>query len=410
MPRTTAAPVLAVLALLAVLAAGLAGGGAVADEPRATAAGPAAVTAQTNTTNYLSPSAVTRQTTLRGDVDVAGAVAVGADRLHGRHADLAFDSRYAAAADEQERVAVVRSAADRTERRLATLDARQAALYRAFGNGSLSREAFVRKLTRLTAEAARERSYLQHVRETVANDFETRLPLGLDTRTVNLRSDLLVLPTPVADRLTAAVTGTGDPVTVYAQGSATGLVLSTVADGQYLRQATLRDAYAPGQPDQFEAADRQPIAAAFQRASDLYPWVFANAIGGPSIRGLGDTDAYLVEATHPHGEIDTYLHGGSADVFHELHRQPPDALPVTRDVTNATGDLRVTVNATVATGPMRVDVAGPDGDPVDATVAVDATDASVRTGEDGEAWLVQPAGTFTVSAATDDARVNVTLR
>jgi hypothetical protein len=141
--------------------------------------------------------------------------------------------------------------------------------------------------------------------------------------------------------------------------------------------------------------------------------VFENAIGGPSIRGLGDTASYLVEANHPQGELSTYIHGGSTDVYHEIQRQRPEALPVSGTAANETANLAVTVNTTTATGPMHVAVVRPTTEtPADAVLAVDTPGFPdrIETGADGEAWLIQPEKPFTLSAAAGGDRVNVTVR
>jgi hypothetical protein len=137
--------------------------------------------------------------------------------------------------------------------------------------------------------------------------------------------------------------------------------------------------------------------------------VFENAIGSPSLSGFGDSSVYLVEASHPQGDLRAYLDGATRDVFHETQANAPEAVPVALTRTASTDRLRLQVNATHATGPMWVTVTrpgGPNATAVDATVRVNGQRVGT-TGADGRLLTLQPAGSFRVNATAGTA--NVTL-
>lgn len=387
----------------ALLAAGAAGSVVAFDaSPSITDGGQSAeIVPVANTTNYLSAAGEPDRTGyVESNVDVGTAAAIGAERLHGRHETMTFERAFRAGGSD-ERIGLVRDRLDRTAAELDRLDGRQATVFEAHANGSLSDDAFVRRLTRLEARATQSRELLGQIRSS-ANDAQTALPTALDTRLASMQARPIVVSRPVDEQVTDAVTGATDEAVVYASGTGDSLVLATVENGEFFRQATLRDEYAPERANQFEEADEQPITLAFQRAAELYPWVFENAIGNQRISGFGDSGIYLVDASHPHGELRSYIHGGTTNVFQEEHRLEPSAVPAQLTASNATEALELSVRAASETGPMRVTVQRPTtGVPVDTQVAIGG-DPIGRTGSDGRLWTTRPDGSLRVNATTGD--------
>ena len=399
---------LALVGLLAVgfLAAG-AGAGAVAPPDRAAldpAEGAGAVVTLTDTPNQATPGGVTRRTYAQADLDVASAVSVGAARIGGRHAELTLGERLERADRGSGQLGVVTDTLSGIESRLDRLDDRQHRLLTAYGEDEVSTRTFLRRLGMVRVAAAQERALLDRVSERTTGSTSLSLPVETQTRVARLRGALVALPTPVVDRIVDGTTGVDDPGTVYLQAASDGLVAATVDDGTYLRQATLRADHSPGEPNQFTG-----ITRAYDRAGELYPWVFENAIGSPSLSGFGDSSVYLVEASHPQGDLRAYLDGATRNVFHETQANAPEAIPVSLTRTASGDDLRLRVNATHPTGPMWVTVTRPGGanaTAVDATVRIDGQRVGT-TGSDGRLLTLQPAGSFRVNATAGPA--NVTL-
>jgi hypothetical protein len=399
------------LALVGLLAVGLlaagAGAGAVAPPDRAAldpAEGAGAVVTLTDTPNQATPGGVTRRTYAQADLDVASAVSVGAARIGGRHAELTLDERLERAGPGPGQLGVVTDTLTGIEDRLDRLDDRQRQLLTAYGEDEVSTRTFLRRLGMVRVAAAQERALLDHVSERTAGSTSLSLPVETQTRVARLRGTLVALPTPVVDQVVDGTTGVDDPGTVYLQAASDGLVAATVDDGTYLRQATLRADRSPGEPNQFTS-----ITRAYDRAGELYPWVFENAIGSPSLSGFGDSSVYLVEASHPQGDLRAYLDGATRNVFHETQANAPEAMPVSLTRTASGDDLRLRVNATHPTGPMWVTVTRPGGanaTAVDATVRIDGQRVGT-TGSDGRLLTLQPAGSFRVNATAGPA--NVTL-
>lgn len=406
MRRKSALVALALLAALAVVA-GTAGAVAPDADDRTVGDGFREMSGVENTTNYLSPEATDRTAYVRGDVDVAAAASTSAQRLQADHERRVFDIRFDAAS-ETDRVDLVEETADNIEARLARLDASHAALLAAYSNGTLSAETTMRRLVVLSVEAEATRDRLEYVSERADDDIDASVPVSLETRLTDLQTALVTLPNPVGDRVEAGLAGERDPTVVYAGGDPDGLVLATVDDDDFVRTATVRGDYAPDQPDQFEMAEGRDVILALQRGGELYPWAYENDIGGPQIRGFGNTGIYLIRVNYPHGVLQTYISGGTTNAFHEIQTQNPDGVPVSDTPVQVTDSLNVTVETTTGSGPMRISLIQPStGAPLDGTVRVDG-DVVGRTGEDGTLWTVQPVGQFRVNASTGANTVEVT--
>jgi len=398
------------LTLVGVLVVGLVlagvGAGAVAS-PNPTVNQPngtGAVVTFTDTPNQATPAGVTQRTYARVDVDAASAVSVGATRIGGRHAELTLDERLQRVNTSSGRLGVATATLAGIERRLERLDDSQGRLLTAYSDEEVSTRTFLRRLGTVRVAAAQERALLDRLSERAGELTRLSLPVETQTRLARLRGTLVALPNPVVDRVVDGTTGVDAPQTVYLRAAGDGFVAATTDDGTYLRQATLRADRSPGEPNQFAG-----ITLAYDRASELYPWVFENAIGSPSLSGFGDSPVYLVEASHPQGELRAYLDGATRNVFHETQTNAPEALPVALTRTASTDSLRLQVNTTHQTGAMWVTVTRPDGPnatAVDATVRVDGQRVGT-TGDDGRLLTLQPAGSFRVNATTGSANVSL---
>jgi len=369
----------------------------------------ASLVALDNTTNLATPENVSRREFGAANVDVAGAVGIGATRLHGRHDSLTFVERLDGAADRSAQLDLVRETIASVEDRTSALDDRQARLFRTYSNGSISTETFLRRLARLDAAATQQSALVGQIGTQAAATPGLSLPVAVEKDLANLRARLVLLPSPITDRPAAGLAGTAETRTVYIEGADEGLVLATVNE-TYIREATVRSNWAPDRTDQFASDDGPRITAAYRFAGTLYPWLFANAIGDPSIRGFGDTTVYLIEGNHPQGEIWTYLDGATQSVFRERQTKRLGAVPVTGTVTSTADDLAIRVETTQDTGPMRVTITRPGTDtPVDAEIAVDGHRVG-RTGEDGQLWTIEPTGVARVNATTVEGDVTVVVQ
>jgi len=398
LPRT-ALPLVALC-----LAAALGVGAVVAAGPAGESGGgqPAVVTVS-NTSGYLQPAGASaeRRAYVHTDVEVGVAVADDVAELRATHERLTLANELEAAPDRTARLDALRDRVATIEARAEAIHAEQRAAREAYLDGSLSRGALLQRLARLDARA----DAAERVRSTV----EERLASSSAgagsalTEAQNLEVALETVGGPATRRVRQRFIGNRSSGATYLSvvGSH-GLVVATVADDRLYRDAVDATERDPDGPSQFAGAGEPEISVALQRAASLYPWAFEFGSAAQPLRGYGDTAVYRITAEHPHGRVSVYLDGATTNAFREIQQKRLEAVPVVEQ-RRATGDgLAIRLNATHETGPLGVTVTREaTGRPVDASLVVDGVVVG-STGADGHLWTIQPRGTATVSARTDD--------
>lgn len=391
----------------AVLLAGVATAapGAVDGEP------PADVVSHGNSTATLQPApdSASGQTYLSPDVDVG--VAVGGDvaALRARHESLAFAGGLAADENRTERLGTIRERINLIRDRVSAVQTAHREARGAYLDGSLSRAGLARKLAILDARAAA----LESLRTTVERRTASLNPQPRSTLTSaqNLEATLETLRGPAIRRLRDHFVGNDSTDVVYVSvAGPQGLVLATVEDDTFYRDAVDESQRNPDGEDSFSQTGEPEISVALRRAAALYPWAFENGNAAAPLRGYGNTAVYRITVQHTQGRLSTYLDGATSNVFREIQQLRVGAVtPTSERVTTAEG-LRLTINRTYDTGPMEVRVAqNGTGIPLDAAITVDGVVVG-RTGEDGRLWTVQPVGQIPVTARTpEDTIVETTL-
>lgn len=357
-----------------------------------------------NSTNYLSPSAdnTTRQRYETVQVDVAGAIATDANRLHGEHAIDHYDAQIIRGEDS---AIVAKRTADRISAAIDSLERQQATLYQQYSSGEISERTLLRELVRLETTANQYQRLADHAQS------EPSLPTDLKTRYEKIGTRTTLLPTPVSGQLTKTMMGQQGSMPLYIQSSSDALVLGAVVDGIYIRQATVRGQRSEEGEDRFIVDGSSPEEAALQRASILYPWTVQSDLT-PEVTRIDNSTIYLFRSSHAHGEVRSFMDGRTQNVFHEVQFKNPIQVPVSQVTTNTNDDIRLTVESTGATGPMRISlVSGEDIDPGNVTVSIEGQRFGTF-GQSGNLWAVQPVGSFKVTARTpagDSVTVQVTV-
>jgi hypothetical protein len=378
------------------------------------------VTGGENTTAYLAidPSDIESSRFATATIDVGGAAALDRADLRGRHAYFDIIESFTAGGTTADRQVALESAFDRLETHVASLERRERAALAAFNRGDMSPRTYLRELAIIDASAD---ALSDPLAQTYEYTDSMRNPPVPPERIAELKSRLVGLRGPVRDRTAAAMRGESEPLRVFVETSDTGVVLATVSGSefnrQYVREAYLPTARDPDGADGFRTDRGYDLEAARDRASELYPWTFANA--GPTSTGLRTGEPYLYRAgvysisvDHPHGtagqgDLVTYLDGATGQAFREIQFKDVSDVPVTAPRSNLSEGLRVEVNRTHVGGPVSVRVTENTTDaPVAAQVYVDGEPVGT-TGADGLLWTVAPRESFTVTASTGDRNVTV---
>lgn len=378
------------------------------------------ITGGENTTAYLDidPSDVESSRFATATIDVGGAAALDRAELEGRHAYFDIVESFTAAETTADRQAALELAFDRLETHVASLERRERTALAAFNRGDMSPRTYLRELAVIDASAD---ALSDPLAQTYEYTDSMRNPPVPPERIAELKSRLVGLRGPVRDRTAAAMRGESDRLRVFVETSDTGVVLATVSGSefnrQYVREAYLPTARDPDGTDQFRTERGYNLEAARDRASELYPWTFANA--GPTSTGLRTGEPYLYRAgvysisvDHPHGtagqgDLVTYLDGATGQVFREIQFKDVSDVPIASPRSNLSEGLRVEVNRTHVGGPLSVRVTeNATGTPVAARVSLDGEPVGT-TGADGLLWTVAPRESFTVTASAGDRNVTV---
>jgi len=379
------------VALLAVALCGLAGVSVVVGLSGVDSSAPPEMISATNSTNYVVPDRanVTRQEYEQVDLDIASVVAADTERIKGRYDELYYQWIQESRTEEAAMTTISQRIGQRVER----LERRQQRLFDDYSSGELSTGTLVRELARLEIAAQNHRSNIDQFFE----DGTSETPSGLLVETAMLRN-------PVSEQLVDAQSTRQDPVSVNVVSAPDSLVAATVVEDTYYRQATLRAERNPAGTDQFAQGDEGRAQAAGSRAQSLY----SDQVD--TVRGFTGTHLYEFSMNHSQGELVGYLDGSTTNPVHEYQYKRP-VVSVPAETTSSTGEsFRLNVQYTDSTGPMAVTLLGTGSD-VPPTVDVTVDGQYVGTiDQSGQLWTIQPLGSFTVTASTEDGEtVSVTV-
>lgn len=367
----------------------------------APAASQAATAATANTTSAHNGTGTIRVLSLNSngsvaaDIDVvtieAGtATAFGANASTERIRTIALRERIVAANSSDERQKRILDGLNEVEKDLITLHTRQREALATYANGEMTARQLLVELARIRATASALTDRVELMGQLAAETEEFTLD---DNRVFPLLYDLRTFDGPVRSRTVAALRGEREASTrVYVAATTESVVLSTVDDGQYVRESFRGDLR-----ERDGSGINEEVAQNVTARS--YPEVWA-ATGG-SISGQGSGGTFQFDLRYPNGTLTTFVAGSSEQVFIEHHRMDLDGVE-TGEAVSRTLDLTVSVNRTFPGGPLRINVTEPGSDdPVNAVVKVGREGSESpeigTTGPDGVLWTVSPRGEFVVT-------------
>jgi hypothetical protein len=359
------------------------------------------ITPMENGTNYLSPNQPVTEGYERVSPDVSSAASISAQTIHSEH-DSQRQGEQLTTADEDNRRSVANTQLDDAEAKFEVLAQRQQELYEAYSTRELSSREFLRNLATLQVEI----KSLVESYERAARVAE----LGIERLSqFETLKDGLSPEQPALTQITDVLTAEEDSQMVYLQGSNEGVVIATVTDDQFTRQATVLSERNFDGRDQFRLAQNISIgdegwatpigySEALSRLSELYPWTYSRTQADPAnINQL--SRIYSVYTPNPQGELTTYFDGATRNVFHENQAGPVDAYSIQSSVSNRSDEFQITLGLTHDSGPLRVTVADSEQPISDATVQINGTPVG-STDDDGLLWTIQPRTGFEISVTT----------
>lgn len=405
MDRSIAPPVAACVVVVAALAAAplaveapAARAPAPGDATAAVAAGPPSPTDNTTARLAIPPHRIERTEFETVTLGMGSTLGAGVADVRSRHEQLTIRAEFGAADTLQDKRSVIDRTLIRLETRSRELQARERAAIRNYSDGTISGAELVRRLASIDAEARRIQSTVELLD---ALRKQAKAP-WLYGRITNVRVRVETLQGPVRRRAARALAGEASTTRIYVEVANRSLVLSTLVDGRYVREAT----------DWWNRQAQAESALRFEdvdaRGEELYPWAFSES-SATSIEAPAP-DTYRVTVFHPQGQLLAYLDARSADVFREVQTLSIAAMPTVSTLTYSGEGLRVTLRRTYAGGPVRilVEEAATDAS-VNAAVTVDGR-ALGRTGIDGTVMTIEPRPPYRLNVANGGASLNVTVR
>ncbi|MUW13902.1 hypothetical protein GJ633_03940, partial [Halorubrum sp. CBA1125] len=216
-----------------------------------------------------------------------------------------------------------------------------------------------------------------------------------------LQVALQVYEGPVRDLARSTAAADVSATEIYVESTANGVVLSAIADGQYVREVVRTDRW-----------DREggPISndVAIETVTTAYPETAA--LRQPNAFGAGSVQRVTIP--HEFGTLRAFVSGGTEQVFVEHQRIDLSTFPDTETVTESGDGFTVTVDRSYGGGPVTVTVRDEEtGEPVpNVTVTKSVGDAdSVAIGatdDDGVVRTISPVVTYRVTVV-DEPRVVV---
>lgn len=289
----------------------------------------------------------------------------------------------------------------RIENRIISLQAEERKAMAAFSNGTISEREYLRQLGHIDAQAAEIRDAL----DVIQSRSENVPRFTLESEVSALEGQLVTLEGPVRERISRATRGEAVPVRVFVSTTRSGIVLSSIIGSDYVREVVRLDRRNPGQSTRLSNIEAQRVVL------DRYPWAPNHTdSGGIITSGFASTNVYYVSVSHQHGDLVTYVDGGTEQIFREIQHKRlvgENSLPPGPGVNGSSENLTLVVNRTYAGGPLRVQLINATGEPLQGEITVDGEPAG-RTSVNGVLWTLGPTESFSVSATYDGRTVNLT--
>lgn len=329
--------------------------------------------------------------------NLGSSLSFGVDETDAAMETAAVVQRIESADTETERQREILAALSRVERDEVSLNSRQNEAFREHAAGNISNRELLDELVRIAATAREYDERLDELSELADETDGFSSPTRLD----ELQVALQVYEGPVRDQALAAARGETAATDIYVESSDSAVVLATIDDGEYVREAFRTDRWDRGGGEISNDDAINATAAAYPETA---------ALREPDAFGAGSVQRITIP--HEFGTLRTFVSGGTEQVFVEHQRIALDAFPDSEPVTESGDGFNVTVDRSYAGGPVTVTVRDEEADePVaDVTVTKSVGDGDSQsigsTNEDGVARTLSPADTYRITVV-DEPRVVV---
>ena len=210
-------------------------------------------------------------------------------------------------------------------------------------SGWIGSDEFTRELILISTEAEALGDLLDHIEKEAENVPQ----MELRGRIMMLKEELIPFEGPVRDHLIDVTRGESQIGSIYIAASERGMVLATIKNGKYLREAYVWD--------QESLSGGISLDEAISRTATLYPIAYNSEVSQQTgIMGKGR--GYQIEIGFESGSLTSYLDGGTRNVFYEIQERKLGVMKSKSKVEFKEDGIKVVVERGFVGGPLKVEV------------------------------------------------------
>jgi hypothetical protein len=351
----------------------------------------------------LPQGEIQRSTTENQHVDLGPAIGFATNASDQRIETLTVIEEVERVESARGRTQRLAAALDTIEQRTAALREREQAAIQAYGEGETTPRAFLIDLARIDAEA----SALDDRRARLIGLADGNDDVDIDRgRTAALERRLQALRGPVREHAREVLQGQQPTNRFFVATGPDSLVLATITEDTYVREAYRGDRYNPG-----GGGDIGPQRA-LEITAESYPLLWELRQDNTDV--IGSNGNYLVRMPHERGSLEAFVDGESRAVYKEFQTRPLASFEHARTTTATRDGLGLTANYTYPGGPVRIRLVDAEsGAPENANVTISErgqeSELLGRSGRTGTLWTLAPQGEYTVTAIRGNDVVVLTV-
>jgi len=210
-------------------------------------------------------------------------------------------------------------------------------------SGWIGSDEFTRELILISTEAEALGDLLDHIEKEAENVPQ----MELRGRIMMLKEELIPFEGPVRGHLIDVTRGESQIGSIYIAASERGMVLATIKNGKYLREAYVWD--------QESLSGGISLDEAISRTATLYPIAYNPEVSQQTgIMGKGR--GYQIEIGFESGSLTSYLDGGTRNVFYEIQERKLGVVESKSKVEFRGDGTKVVIERGFVGGPLKVEV------------------------------------------------------
>jgi len=210
-------------------------------------------------------------------------------------------------------------------------------------SGWIGSDEFVRELILISTEA----EVLVDLLDYIEKEAENVPQMELRGRIRMLKEKLIPFEGPVRDHLIDVTKGESQIGSIYIAASQGGMVLATIKNGKYLREAYVWD--------QESSSGGISLDEAISRTATLYPIAYDSKVSQQTgIMGKGR--GYQIEIGFESGSLTSYLDGGTRNVFYEIQERKLGIVESESKIEFIGDSTKVVIGRSFVGGPLKVEV------------------------------------------------------